>query len=323
LFVGARRDVYDLVAAMDVFVLPSIDEGIPMALLEAMALGTPVVATTVGGVPEVVSHRTTGLLVPSGDERGLAEASLELIRDPGLAGALVTRARRAVEAAFSREQNGLALMNAYGSITPDTGTGSTGRLPSRIAAFARRARRYGADALRFPERRRMLRIRRTPSALMTSLRSARRILVVCHGNIIRSPFTARLLVQALGAERQVTISSAGLEATPGTPPPPAAVLTAARFQVDVSDHVAARVTGEDVAASDVIFVMDVDQLRAIQRRFPQARGKAFLLALLAPASPLEVEDPFDQDASVFESCFAHISASVRPLVPLLETAEGR
>ena len=118
-------------------------------------------------------------------------------------------------------------------------------------------------------------------------------------------------------------SSAGLEATPGTPPPPAAILIAARFQVDVSDHVSARVTGEDVAASDVIFVMDVDQLRVVQRRFPQARGKAFLLASLAPTAPLEVSDPFDQEDSVFQSCFEHISTSIQPLVRLLQTVEGQ
>lgn len=119
------------------------------------------------------------------------------------------------------------------------------------------------------------------------------------------------------------ISSAGLEATPGTPPPPAAILIAAGFQVDLSDHVSARVTGENVAASDVIFVMDVDQLRVMQRRFPLARGKVFLLASLAPGAPLEVSDPFDQADSVFQSCFEHISTSVRPLVRSLEMVEGQ
>jgi glycosyltransferase involved in cell wall biosynthesis/protein-tyrosine-phosphatase len=323
LFVGARQDVYDLVAAMDVFVLPSVDEGIPMALLEAMALETPVVATAVGGVPEVVAHRATGLLVRSGDEPGLAEASLELIRDPRLARALGARARGVVEAAFSHEENGLQLMKAYRAITPDPKPGSGPRLLSQIAALVGRARRCGAAALRLSERRRGQRIRREPSALVAVLRRARRILVVCHGNIIRSPFAARLLAQAVGEERRVMISSAGLEATPGTSPPPAAILIAARFQVDVSDHVSARLTGEDVAASDVIFVMDVDQLRVMQRRFPQARGKAFLLASLAPTAPLEVSDPFDQEDSVFQSCFEHISTSIQPLVRLLETVEGQ
>ena len=323
LFVGARHDVYDLVAAMDVFVLPSVDEGIPMALLEAMALETPVVATAVGGVPEVVEHRATGLLVRSGDEPGLADASLELIREPRLARTLGARARGVVETAFSHEENGRQLMKAYRAIAPYPKPGSGQPFLSQVAALAGRARRCGAAALRASERRRMQRIRREPSALVAALRRARRILVVCHGNIIRSPFAARLLARAVGEERRVMISSAGLEATPGTPPPPAAILIAARFQVDVSDHVSARVTGEDVAASDVIFVMDVDQLRVVQRRFPQARGKAFLLASLAPTAPLEVSDPFDQEDSVFQSCFEHISTSIQPLVRLLQTVEGQ
>src|SRR5438034_1374429 len=78
LLLGPRTDIYDLIAAMDIFVLPSLDEGIPMVILEAMALGTPVVATAVGGVPEVIRHRETGLLVAPRDERALAEACLEL-----------------------------------------------------------------------------------------------------------------------------------------------------------------------------------------------------------------------------------------------------
>ena len=80
-FVGERSDVYDLVGAMDVFVLPSLDEGIPMALLEAMALGKPVVATAVGGVPEVVADHTTGVLVRPRDAHALSEACLELVRE--------------------------------------------------------------------------------------------------------------------------------------------------------------------------------------------------------------------------------------------------
>ena len=77
-FAGGRRDVHDLIAAMDVFVLPSLAEGMPMALLEAMALGTPVVATAVGGVPELIAHQSNGMLVPARDPGALADACVEL-----------------------------------------------------------------------------------------------------------------------------------------------------------------------------------------------------------------------------------------------------
>ena len=68
-FLGQRRDVPDLLNAMDVFVLPSYSEGVSLALLEAMAAGRPVIATAVGGLPEVVTDGDTGLLIPPRDAR--------------------------------------------------------------------------------------------------------------------------------------------------------------------------------------------------------------------------------------------------------------
>lgn len=117
LFTGARRDVYDLVSAMDVFVLPSLNEGMPMSLLEAMALGRPVVASAAGGIPEVVSHRVNGLLAPPGDEPALAAACAELLRNRDLAMALGARARKTVEEGFSHNRSGALLLNAYETIT--------------------------------------------------------------------------------------------------------------------------------------------------------------------------------------------------------------
>jgi sugar transferase (PEP-CTERM/EpsH1 system associated) len=73
-FLGERTDVADLLGALDVFVLSSKDEGLGITLLEAMAAGVPVVATSVGGVPEIVEHGVTGIMVPSGDDAVLADA---------------------------------------------------------------------------------------------------------------------------------------------------------------------------------------------------------------------------------------------------------
>jgi len=80
--VGQRRDVAALLAAADLFVLPSLWEGLPLALLEAMAAGTPVVATAVGGVPRVVVDGVAGRLVAPGDAAGLAAAMGEALTDP-------------------------------------------------------------------------------------------------------------------------------------------------------------------------------------------------------------------------------------------------
>lgn len=81
---GDREDIPELLACMDVFVLPSLGEGISNTVLEAMATGLPVVATRVGGNPELVTEGDTGLLVPVGDAASLVRALHRLIDDPAL-----------------------------------------------------------------------------------------------------------------------------------------------------------------------------------------------------------------------------------------------
>ena len=201
LFVGHRADVYDLIAAMDIFVLPSLDEGIPMALLEAMALGRPVVATSVGGIPEIVTHRTAGLLVESRDEQALAKACLELALDRDWAQTLGARARRLVEREFSHTRSGQALVDVYRDVAvrreasstdpteaarrPRRRFGSKPGAVTRLWGRARRSLEYGRRGLDYAlERHRMNRIRRDPSYVMRAMKSARSILIVCHGNII-------------------------------------------------------------------------------------------------------------------------------------------
>src|SRR6266404_5580765 len=85
LFLGRRGDVPEILSCCDLFVLPSQAEGMPNALLEAMAERLPVVATSVGGVPEVVQDGVDGLLIPPHSPDILAEAILRLLRDPELA----------------------------------------------------------------------------------------------------------------------------------------------------------------------------------------------------------------------------------------------
>jgi glycosyltransferase involved in cell wall biosynthesis len=83
-FLGARSDVPELLAASDVFALASRWEGSPVSVIEAMAAGLPVVATAVGGVPELVRHGECGLLVPPGSDAELGEALRRLASDPAL-----------------------------------------------------------------------------------------------------------------------------------------------------------------------------------------------------------------------------------------------
>src|SRR5690606_15043714 len=79
-FLGQRQDVPELLHAADAIVLSSRTEGLPNALMEAMATGLPVAATDVGGVRELVTEDQTGFLAASGDARGLAQAMSKLMR---------------------------------------------------------------------------------------------------------------------------------------------------------------------------------------------------------------------------------------------------
>lgn len=103
-FLGEQRQVADVLAAADVFVLPSRFEGLGVAILEAMALGLPVVATSVGGIPESVSHRDTGLLVPPEDPAALASAIGELAHDGERARTMGARGRERILESFTMER---------------------------------------------------------------------------------------------------------------------------------------------------------------------------------------------------------------------------
>lgn len=100
-FAGHQDEAYDFMNMMDIFVLPSLHEGIPMVVLEALALQRPVVATRVGGIPEVIAHDLSGKLVNAGDAAELALALQELIERPEKARALGVAGRRQVEQEFS------------------------------------------------------------------------------------------------------------------------------------------------------------------------------------------------------------------------------
>ena len=83
-FLGFRSDASDVMAALDVFMLSSHHEGLPVALMEAMTLGLPIVSTAVGGIPEMVTDGEEGRLVPDGSERELTQALIEVIEDADL-----------------------------------------------------------------------------------------------------------------------------------------------------------------------------------------------------------------------------------------------
>ncbi len=102
-FLGYRTDVPELLESCDLFVLPSLFEGLPISVLEAMAMGKPVIGTAVGGTLEVIRNGSTGLLVPPADSAALADAIRTLTADRALCWRLGAAGRARVRAEFSEE----------------------------------------------------------------------------------------------------------------------------------------------------------------------------------------------------------------------------
>ncbi|MFP4560976.1 MAG: TIGR03088 family PEP-CTERM/XrtA system glycosyltransferase [Thiohalorhabdus sp.] len=127
---GERADVAELLPDLDLFVLPSLAEGISNTVLEAMACGLPVVATRVGGNPELIADGETGLLVPPGDPRALGEALAAALADPDRRAAMGRAARGRVEERYSIDAMVAAYLEVYRRLLgPGAGPLADGPVP--------------------------------------------------------------------------------------------------------------------------------------------------------------------------------------------------
>jgi glycosyltransferase involved in cell wall biosynthesis len=117
-FLGFRKDAADLMTAADVLVLPSVAEAFGLVLAEALFLGLPVVASRVGGIPEIVADGEDGLLVPPADPLALTDALVGLLQDPARRARLAVHGRAKVERAFSFERMVRAYENVYQKLVP-------------------------------------------------------------------------------------------------------------------------------------------------------------------------------------------------------------
>ena len=115
-FLGHRDDVYDVVRAMDLLLITSDHEGMPTLVLEAMALGTPVVSRRVGGVPEIIDDGVEGVLVNASDPPLIARACLPLLTNLELACRLTEAAHEKIIRNFSAEANALQVAEIYRSL---------------------------------------------------------------------------------------------------------------------------------------------------------------------------------------------------------------
>jgi len=115
-FIGQVADVRPYYAIADVFALPSHSEGSPNALLEAMAAGVPIVATSVGGVPEIITHCETGLLVAPRDKQEMAEAINRILMEEDFGKRLAAKALALVRERFSPEAYRRSLVEIYSEL---------------------------------------------------------------------------------------------------------------------------------------------------------------------------------------------------------------
>jgi len=112
-FLGFREDVPQILASLDLFVLSSYLEGLGTSIMDAMASRLPVVATEVGGIPELVTHEKTGLLVPPKDPGALAEAILKLYRDRELAASYGEEGYKVVHEKYSSRAMAKKIIKEY------------------------------------------------------------------------------------------------------------------------------------------------------------------------------------------------------------------
>jgi len=120
-FLGPRRDLGNLLAAMDVFVMASLWEGLPLSMVLAMSASVPVVATSVAGIPEVVDDGRTGLLVPPGDAPALGEALARLFNDPDRRRRMGADARAAVLPRFGVDRYVESIVSLYDRLLSQEG----------------------------------------------------------------------------------------------------------------------------------------------------------------------------------------------------------
>ena len=124
---GQHSDMPGIYAAMDIFVLPSLNEGLPMTILEAMAASKPVIATRVGAIPSVIKDGETGLLVEPGDTQGLRSAVARLLSQPDLCRRIGAAGHNWVSCNYTSEAMALKYRQMYDDIL---GTSAIARVPT-------------------------------------------------------------------------------------------------------------------------------------------------------------------------------------------------
>jgi len=117
IFLGYRNDIPEFMTDFDLLVMPSLTEGFPLTLLEGMAAGLPIVATRVGGIPEIITDGIEGILIPPREPDALAKAIIRVLRDKESGKTMGLAARKKVEQEFSVEKMVAETEKVYQSLT--------------------------------------------------------------------------------------------------------------------------------------------------------------------------------------------------------------
>ncbi len=113
LMTGYREDIPEILSFTDLGIISSVAEGIPQFLFQIMAMGKPVIATAVGGIPDIVASGVTGILIPPEDPAALVQAMVQALRDPESAGRLGEEGRRLVEKEYTVEKMAEKVYRVY------------------------------------------------------------------------------------------------------------------------------------------------------------------------------------------------------------------
>jgi L-malate glycosyltransferase len=314
-FLPPRPDPLPYYRSLDLYLNTSLHEGLPMSVVEAMACGKPIVSAAVGGIPEIVAHGEHGFLVEGRNPAVFAEFCRRLMRDEALRSAMGERAAATAHAHWGASAMAAGYRRLYeecASRIRDRRAGSGVR-----ARVVRGLKDYGRRLVERLDRRRATALRRNPARLVRALGRARRVLVLCQGNVIRSALAARLLSAAVEGRNDVSIRSAGLATQAGWRAHPRVIARGEALNLDLTRHAAVPITPAMVADADVVLVMEVAQLVTMTRRFFGARRRTFLLTCLAPDVPMEITDPAGCDDATVDACLDHVVRAVKPLGEIL------